>query len=192
MKIVISNQTKTVWKDDPDYLDDFFKIRRFCRKAVSEAKSEQTRLNMSPDRRVKESLMHKLYIEKSIIAMTFVYLPLPCGCIDELIALAGIEDMDGVASLGKRLFVLKKYRNHGIVHDHIIKPQIEWVRQLKYKKAMITFNEYKKNIYRLIKRVKEGKAAHFQKHKFEIYKDFELKGKHHIHGCDQWVAEIKI
>ena len=125
-------------KDLINYFDD---IKVFCRDALMDCKHEQTRRNMDDQRWIhnRESLLNCLYIQKKISPLFLA------TDNDKIIGLAGIEKYnDDVAIIGKRLFILKQYRNQLIHWYQIIKPQIQWCKNNGYKIVIWTHNEYKK------------------------------------------------
>lgn len=172
-----------------DYQTYFFEMVRFCQQAVREAKTHHTRLNMTVNHwpRVPECLFYKFFKVKSFILLTLIY------DNNNLIALGGIEKYNSeIVSIAKRLFILREYRNQSIIHDYIIKNQLKWAETEGYKAAIVTFNEYKSSLYSFLERLKENKSTHFKRQipSVDIYKKFQLLGKHHINNCDQLVAGI--
>lgn len=136
----------------------FDQIKNFCQEAIKDCKNLTTKENMDyiTWKENPSSLMNRLYIKKSFLMLVLLY---DKNC---LVGLSGIEPYNKeIALIGRRLFILKKYRKGGSFHDFMLEPQINFIRKYGFKLGIITINEYKKSIVKIIERSAQNKAPGF-------------------------------
>lgn len=162
-----------------NYEDYFQIIYDFCKKAVSETKLKKTIRNM--DYRDWENnphcLLYRLYKKRMFDNDNGMFNLLYYN--DELIALCGVEraemDPSHIAILAKRMFVIRKFRNKGVYHDHMFDTQVEWAKERGIKVCLITVNEYqRKTLVAIFKKIKSRAWGRHNSGEWEKYKDLEI------------------
>ena len=148
--------------------DHFDQINNFCKNIVNECKNIVTKQNMDymSWKINPSSFMHKLYIRKDFSMLTLLYDK------DILVGISGVEPYNKeIALIGRRLFILRKYRKGGSYHNFMLEHQINFITEHKFKLGIVTVNEYKKGIFDIIKRSSRNMASSFTPHLYR-YSNF--------------------
>lgn len=189
-----------VLRNHEEYEDHFRDVSKLCELAVTEMASTadrdvgQTIKNMDYVTWTfnKHCLMYRLYVKKDFSNDNGML----CILYDEdnPVSISGASKYnDDIVMLARRQYTLLPYRGKGVYHKYCMHWQIEWAKQIGAKACMITVNEYNKVLYKMLRRIPQGKATYFGGEAYYKYKSFiDLGGPHKINGADQYVMLKKL
>ena len=140
-----------------------------------------------------KSLLYEIYTKKSYMK--------PNGSIfllyhnNSIISISGTEKCKfnkDICFLAKRHSIVEKYRGRGLYSYHVLKPQIEWAKKNGYKMGLFTWNEDRKILYEIYKRISRGRCR--WSGVVDLYKDklIVYNGLYKINGVPQYIAGYKI
>ena len=173
-----------------DFKEYFEVIYDFCKRAVDSDKSPYVKKNMDVKYWAsnKSSLLHRIYIDKSIKFLTIV----------NNLHISGVEHYnDKTAIIGKRHFCMPNSRMAGLLQPftmHALPAQVEWCKSKKYKVLLITYNEELNLLAEIHRRVIAGKGMiGYPIQENSILKKFtEYPEKVEINGYNQYVFYYKL
>ena len=189
---------KVIRSDFESYFKD---IQNLCSAAIDEMASTkgrdvgQTIKNMDSVTWTfnKHCLLYRIYVKKDFSngngMLCILY-----DADDNPVSISGVSKYnDDIAMLARRQYTLLPYRGKGVYHKYCMDWQIEWAKQAGCKACMITVNEYNKVLYKMLRRIPQGKATYFGGEAYHKYKSFiDLGGPHVINGADQYVMLKKL
>lgn len=95
---------------------------------------------------------------------------------------------DDIALIARRQYSLNDYKMKGIFQEYCMDYQVNWAKDKGFKACAILVNEYNKTLYKLLKRVSEGKSGAAGEPPFYKYRAFiPLGGPYKIKGASQYV-----
>ena len=173
-----------------NFKEHFDRIYSFCARAVDADKSPYVKKNMAVKYWAsnKSSLLHRIYIDKSIKFLTIV----------NDLHISGVEHYnDKTAILGKRHFCMPDSRMAGLLQPftmHALPAQVEWCINKKYKVLLITYNEELNWLAEIHRRIIAGRGMiGYPIQEDSILKKFtEHSEKVQINGYDQYVFYHKL
>lgn len=185
----------SVTENFEDYFDLLY---QFCNQAVWELErerivSETTIKNMSTENWKKNNccLLYRVFVKNDFKNGNGMLNILYDGY--KPIFINGVMKYnDEISVAGKRTYCLKKYRGHGLFHDYVLDEQLKWSKENGFKACLILFNGVAVNLYRTLKREKEGKVGHFGDPHYRFFDFMYLDGEYKIFNTMQHVAVYKI
>ncbi len=169
-----------------DEFDSYFdQIKNFCKEAVKDCKNLRTKQNIDYVnwKTNPACLMYKVYTKKDFLMLTLLYDK------KHLVGLSGVEMYNKeVALIGRRLFILKKYRTHGFYF--MLDPQVDFIRDYKFKLGIITINKYRKPLLNIVKRVLKSKPVSFVPHLYDYSGYIVMDDPIEFNGVEQYIVGI--
>lgn len=174
-------------KTKKDYYDRIFDIHEFCKEAANDKNLPGIMRNM--DFRFwssnEQCLLHQIYLQKKYRNKAGMLQLLYDK--KRIIGVCGVERYNkDIAILGKRLYILQRYRKNQNLNRMFFPMQLLWAEKEGFKAALITINEYNERILKLVHILTQHPRLSPTLAKFNYY------GKRKINNCIQDVFYYKI
>ena len=133
------------------------------------------------------SLFYLIYKEQRLVGSSGQYFVLNDN--GNTAAGSGVYVKDNTAILLVRSWIIPEFRSKWLLHEHLLPLQLTWARSQAAKDAMITVNEYNKNLLVIFKRAMRSERHPMSK----WYKDAVISDEPEIiKNVPQWTVKFNL